>query len=487
MKTVPRDPVVVILGHVDHGKTTLLDTIRKTNITEKEAGGITQSIGAFQVTIPDKHGASGHITFIDTPGHEAFTKLRARGAEVADCAVLIVDAVDSVMPQTVESLYHIKNAQIPFVVAINKTDLPGANVDKVRQDLMREGVLFDNAGGDTPQVAISAKKGTGVDTLLEAIALISSLKNLTYSPDSSPCAYIIESKKDKAGVVVSAIITDGTMKVGDVVYASGHKAKIRALLDDRGKQLTEVLPSTPFQLLGFSDLPEVGVAITGQQIDASNMATSDQNQKTQQALSAADFFKPVEAKRLKVIVKADSKGSLEAISGSLAKNSSIEIVLMGIGEISKSDIFLAKTTSSIVIGFSTGSPKDVAELARQEKVVIKTYSIIYQLLEELEEVSALLQEKEMADQQVKGEAKILATFVIEKEKIAGIKIIKGKLSLNDKIELVRNERVVGKTKIVSLKTRAQTVNELKKGSEGGVLFYPLLDFNIGDVIKSYSI
>lgn len=483
MAKIIRPPVVVILGHVDHGKTTLLDYVKKTNRAAKEVGGITQSIGGFEAVVPVKGYATNKITFIDTPGHEAFTKLRARGADVADCALLIIDAVDSVMPQTKESIFHIKNAKIPYIVVVNKTDLPGASIDKVKKDLLKEEVLVEGLGGDVPVMPISAKKGEGVAELLEAILVLTSLHEQTFSPEAEMKAYIIESRVEKGGIAASAIIKDGTLKVGDTVFAGELSAKVRALFTDDGKSVSQVMPSTPFVLYGFSALPEVGIEIGKNKSLVSKKSQEPETQEKDMRQMLVDQKK----KTLKVIIKADSQGSLDAVLASLLKNESIEIMLSGVGEIAKSDIFLAKVSKAIVIGFGVQAPKAVSELAEQEKVIIKTYSLIYQLLEELTEVSHIMMEKEIKEKYIKGEAKVMASFIIEKEKIAGIKITKGKVNIKDQIELFRGDRLVGKAEVVSLKHRAKDMNELKKDMEGGILFYPVLDFNIGDVIKSYSI
>ncbi len=485
-KFIPRSPVVVVLGHVDHGKTTLLDYIRKSNITEKEIGGITQVIGAYEVVIDTKEYDANKIAFIDTPGHEAFTKLRLRGADVADIAILVVDGVDSVMPQTIESIYHIKNAKIPFVVAVNKIDLPSVNIDRVKKDLAKHEVLVEGFGGDVPFVPISAKKGKGIKNLLETILFLASFQELKYSTQNSLKAYIIESKKDKSGIVVSAIIKDGMLRVGEVVYALTHKAKVKALINDKGKHLKEVCPSTPFLLLGFKELPEVGVELTKdekQKPTVSFSATTDEPLKSDETL----FQKKDEKKKLRIIIKTNNQGSLEAILSTLIKNENIETILASVGEIAKSDVFLAKISQAVIIGFSLAIDKNIVEFAEKEKVIIKSYNLIYKLLEELTEVSGLLEEKQKEEQSFKGEAKILATFIIEKEKVAGIKVIKGKINLDDQINLYRNNKLFGKAKIVSLKTRAKTVNEVKKNEEAGMIFYPQFDFNIGDMIKSYSI
>lgn len=261
-KELHRAPVVVVLGHVDHGKTTLLDFIRKSHVADKEAGKITQAIGAYSATISHEGYHTNKITFIDTPGHEAFTKLRLRGANVADIAILIVDATASVMPQTIESISHILQAKIPYIVAINKVDMQTANVDKVRSDLGKNGVATEGYGGDVPVALISALKGDGVEDLLEALLIMAADNNLTYDPQADVKAYVIETQQDKSGITASCIIKDGSLKVGETVFAGDKEAKIRALLDDTGKRLNEVLPSTPFLLSGFKEMPDVGVALT---------------------------------------------------------------------------------------------------------------------------------------------------------------------------------------------------------------------------------
>ncbi len=479
----PRPPIVTILGHVDHGKTTLLDYIRKSRIAEKEYGGITQKIGAYEIKTGIKGYKIDKITFIDTPGHEAFTKLRARGANVADIAILLIDAKDSLMPQTIESIYHIKSAKIPFIVALNKIDLPEANPEKVKNDLMKYEVLVEGKGGKVPVVEISAKTGKGVNDLLEMILLISADLGLTFDDQNSPLGYIIETKKDKRGIVATVVLKDGHLKIGDIVYCQDKKAKIRSMINDLGQALEKVYPSTPFELLGFEEMPTVGDKITNKpQIlkkEEKNNYLSERKIDFESLLG-----KPKDEKKLNLIIKADSQGSLEAIDFALKDNKNIEIVLKSVGEITKSDIFLAKTTKAIIIGFSVGLTTEVKELAQQEKIIIKTYNIIYELIEELKEVALMLKEKEEKEKNLKGEAKILATFIIEGEKVYGVKIIKGKISLGDNIEVYRNNKFIGKTKLVSLKIRAKKVNEVKKDQEAGMIFSPTLDISVGDVVKS---
>ena len=480
---VARPPVVVILGHVDHGKTTLLDYIRRSHIAEKEYGNITQKIGAYEIKTEIKGYKNDKITFIDTPGHEAFAKLRVRGTNVADLAILLIDAKDSVMPQTIESISHINAAKIPFIVAINKIDLPEANPEKVKKDLIKHGVLVEEKGGKIPIVYISAKTGKGVNELLELILLLSADFNLTYNPNNPPLAFVVETKKDKRGIVASVILKDGCLKVGDTIYTEEEKTKVRAIINDQGIMIEKVFPSTPFELLGFKKMPKVGSIIQTQppQVNDQLKTSSITQKKIKPELLFASNNK---TKKLSLIIKADSVGSLEAISGLLENNDKIEIISKGIGEITKSDVFLAKTTKSIIIGFAVETPGEVKNLANQEKIIIKTYNIIYELEEELTEVTNLLIDKERKEKNLKGEAKILATFVIEKERVYGVQVTKGKINLGDTIEVYKNDKFFGKTKLVSLKIRAKKVEEVKKGDEAGMIFSPLLDISVGDVVKS---
>jgi len=483
MKTRP--PIVAILGHVDHGKTTLLDFIRKSNITDKEYGGITQKIGAYEITTEFKDYKTNKITFIDTPGHEAFTKLRARGANVADIALLLIDGKDSVMPQTEESISHIKAAKIPFIVIINKIDLPETNPDKVKNDLLKYEVLTEGKGGDVPVALVSAKTGKGINELLETILFIASDLKLTCDEENPVQAYIIETKKDRRGIVASAIIKDGAIKIADTVFVNDQKIKVKSLINDLGKNVTQVISSNPFEITGFSDMPEVGSMIRPIQTIPSLITPNSLTPNPSPSLTLEDVLKvEVVEKKLPAIIKADSQGSIEAIKNSLKDNTNLNIVLIAVGEINKSDIFLAKATKSIIIGFTVKTSHEAESLAKQEKVIIKSYQIIYELLDELNEVANLIKEKEEKEKNLKGEAQILANFLIEGEKIFGVSVIKGKLNLGDEIEVFRKNKPIGKTKLVSLKVRAKTVNEVKRGQEAGMIFGPPLDFLVGDVVKS---
>lgn len=477
-----RPAIVAILGHVDHGKTTLLDNIRKSNITEREHGGITQKIGAYEIDTGLKDYKTGKITFIDTPGHEAFSKIRARGANVADIAILLIDSKDSLMPQTIESISHIKAAGIPFIVALNKTDLPEANPDRVKIDLIKHEILVEGKGGNVPVAEISAKTGKGIKELLETILLIASDLDLTYDDANPPKAYIIETKKDKRGITPSLIIKDGKISRGDVLYEQNQKIKVRSLSNDMGKPVDVVYPSTPFEMSGFESMPEVGSIVSNSQGVAKTEEAVSQNDKRIDMTSL--LAAPKIEKKLSLVIKTDNLGSYEAIKQVLEENPNVKIVLIAIGEINKSDIFLAKTTKSIVIGFGVVTSTEAEGVAKQEKVIIKTYNIIYELHDELSEVASLMNEKEAKEKNLKGEAKVLATFIIEGETIYGLKVTKGKINLNDSLEVHRNNKLLGKTKLISLKIRAREVSEVKKDQESGMVFSPPLDITIGDMVKS---
>jgi len=480
-----RPPVVAILGHVDHGKTTLLDFIRKSHIAKSEHGAITQKIGAYEIKTNFKGYKTDKITFIDTPGHEAFSKLRLRGANIADLALLIIDAKDSIKPQTIESISHIQAAKIPFIVVINKIDLPESNPEKIKNDLLKYKVIVEDKGGSITVINISAKTGQGVDELLEAILLIASDLNLTYQITNPLKTVVIETKKDKRGCIVSVIIKDGLIKIGQTVFSGKQKIKIRQLINDLGQPVTQSLPSSPVEILGFNNPPPVGTEILDQEKKEAETEVNQPLEIPKKVFNLESVLStPKKEKKLKIIVKTDSFGSLEAVKACLAEKNDVEIVLGMVGDIHKSDIFLAKTTKAIIIGFNTKITQEIIELAKQEKVIIKTYNIIFELLEELAEVADLIKLKEEAEKDAKGEAKILATFIIEKEKIFGIKVTKGKFNLGDNIKLYRNNNPIGKTKVISLKTRAKTIQEVKKDQEAGILFSPPLDIKVGDMIKS---
>lgn len=474
-----RAPVVTILGHVDHGKTTLLDYIRKSNITQKEKGGITQKIGAYEIIYQSKNFPQSKITFIDTPGHEVFSLLRAKGAQVADIAILVIDAKESIKPQTIESIAHIKEAKIPFIVALNKIDLPEAQPEKVKDQLLKYEVIVEDRGGKTPVVNISAKTGQGINDLLETIILLSSDLNLEFNPNHPPLGYVIEIKKDKRGVVATVILKDGQIKIGDTLFCGEEKFVIRSIINDQGKTLPTLTPSTPAEILGLKQLATIGSLISNQPNKPITFSTQKKSNKN---LTLEELLTEKKEKKLKIILKCDNIGSLQAIEASLLKNPRIEVVLSSIGEINKSDVFLAKNAKAVIVGFNVFPNQEVKQLAKEEKIPIKVYEIIYQLIDEINETTQFLKKIE-EEKKYKGEAKILALFNINNETVAGVKMIKGKANLSDNVEIYRLERLIGKSKLVSLRIRAKPVTEVKKNDEAGMIFSPSLDIAIGDVVK----
>lgn len=474
-----RSPVVSILGHVDHGKTTLLDYIRKSNLTQKEKGGITQKIGAYEITYQNGSSPNNKITFIDTPGHEIFSLLRAKGAQVADIAILLIDAKESIKPQTIESIAHIKEAKIPFIVALNKIDLPEAKPEKVKEMLLKYKVVVEDRGGKIPALNISAKTGQGVNDLLETILIVSSNLNLQYKPNNPPYGYVIEIKKDKRGVVASIILKDGSIKVGDILFCGQQRFDVRSIINDQGKVLEKLFPSTPAEILGLKELTTIGSLISNMPKE-SDMALKKEP-LPKKNITIRNLLSEKKEERLKIILKTDSLGSLKAIEAMLMKNPQIEIILSSVGEIAKSDVFLAKTAKAVIIGFNSFPNQEVNLLAKEEKIPIKVYEIIYQLIDEVNETTLLL--KKVEEKKYKGEAKILALFNIGKDVVAGIKMIKGKANLNDNVEIYRSQNLIGKTQLVSLKVRAKSTNEVRKNDEAGMIFSPSLDITIGDVVK----
>lgn len=466
-----RQPIVAILGHVDHGKTTLLDYIRTTKVADRESGGITQSIGAYQATYNSKL-----LTFIDTPGHAAFSKMRSRGATVADIVVLVVAADDSVKPQTIESIKHIKAAGVPFVVAINKIDKPDANVEVVKAELTQHEVFVEGYGGNTPFVLISGKTGAGVDTLLDTILLLAELEELAYTPDSALEAPVIEAKIDpKKGALVSAIIKSGTLKVGDLIHTSLTSAKVRALHDDKGNVITSATPGFPVQILGFQALPMVGEVISPVGADyVPPVATSLEN-------VPAPALDPT-LKRLAVILRSDTAGSLEAIMNSFS--SDVYVVTSGTGDITESDVLMAAATSSIILGFNVKVSTSVQKLAEAETVVIKNHKIIYEILEYIEKKVLKLMEPSIDEDEL-GTATVLKVFDINGDHIAGSSITTGRFEVGDTIHLIRGD-IVKNAKVRSIRIAKEEVKIVEAGKECGIFFSPNLDVQPKDAIIAYK-
>ena len=460
-----RPPIVTVLGHVDHGKTSLLDKIRTTNVAGKEAGGITQEIGASVVTT--KEGKK--ITFIDTPGHAAFSKMRSRGASACDIAILVVDASDGVKPQTLEALQLIKEAGMPFIVAITKIDLPAADIEVVLGQLEKEGILFEGRGGNTPYLGISAKTGKGITELLEVITLVSEVSEIKGDSKSPLLAVVIETSKEKGGLTVSLVVRDGTLKVRDTLYAEDTECKVRGIFDYQGRSVKEILPGEPGQVLGFSVLPGVGSIIS---TDKSLIKESVQ------AKVEKDQFKKIKEDELPVILKAKNVGALEALESSLPAK--VVVVDSSVGDVLESDILMAKSTGAGVFAYDTGISNSVLKLAEAEKVKTYKFQIIYELIDKLQEILA------GGKEEILGKAEIIASFPFNDKKVAGCKVTNGRIVKTANLYLERGGKEVGKIKVLSLKKAKQEVIEVKPGEEFGILFEPQLDFTIGDVIISVA-
>ncbi len=464
-----RSPIVVVLGHVDHGKTTLLDTIRKTNITAREAGGITQKIGASKIDFTAAEGKTSSIVFIDTPGHAAFSKMRGRGAKVADLAILVVAQDDGVKPQTMEALEIIKEAGIPFVVAGTKSDVAGASSEHLQGELEKEGVFFEGRGGDVPFISVSAKTNNGISELLEILILMADVAELKGNINAPLEAVVIESGKDKMGPVASVVVRNGSLKVGETVYAEKICCKIRALFDDKGKSIKEVLPGDPARICGFSEVPSVGVSITKE---------PHEPQKIEKKIRGTFDLRRLSNDEIPVIIKADNAGSLEAIIASLPPK--IVVVGQGVGDVTCSDVIDAKTGNAYVFAFESKISADIVKLAEAEKVKVERFQIIYELLQKLEEIL------KKGRVEILGRAEVLASFPFDNKKVAGCKVVSGRITKGDLLVLQRGEKEIGKGKAVSIRKQKQEIPSVGQSEEFGVIIDPQLDFTIGDVIVSVT-
>ncbi len=495
---LPRPPIVVVMGHVDHGKTTLLDAIRKTNVAQREKGGITQHIGASVVQLPDGR----KITFLDTPGHEAFTSLRARGAQITDIAVLVVAADDGVMPQTVEAINHAKAFNVPIIVAVNKIDKPGADPQRVRRELSELGLIPEEWGGDTIFVDVSAKTGQNVESLLEYILLMAELLELKARVEGPAKGTVIESKLDKQkGPTATLLVQEGTLRVGDPVVAGTTYGKIRAMFDDKGRKLNSAGPSTPVEVLGFEELPMAGDTFMvvederkARQIAEIRKQKKEQQEKLSRGLMLEDVFKKIkegELKELKLILKTDTVGSLEALKKALTELSTPEVsvrILHGaVGGITENDVMLAKASQAIIIGFNTRPDLKAKETAEREKVDIKLYSIIYEAIEDVKNaLRGLL--KPVQKEVVLGSAEVRATFKIKGVgTVAGCYVLDGKMVRNANARLIRDGVVIYTGKIESLKRFKEDVQEVARGFECGIKLKDYNDVKVGDVIECYEV
>lgn len=492
---LPRPPVVSIMGHVDHGKTKLLDTIRNTKIIETESGGITQHIGAYQVV---KNGQK--ITFLDTPGHEAFTAMRARGAKATDIAILVVAADEGIKPQTIEAINHAKDADIPIIVAINKVDKPGANIEKVKTELIEQGLQPEEWGGDTIMVPISALTGEGIDKLLDMILLTAEVKELKANPNRPAVGTVIEAHLDQnLGPVATIIINTGTLRIGDNIVIGKAYGKIKKMEDFQRKNLKVLEPSDTAQIAGLSENVNSGdilqVVVSEKEARQKALAINDilkiKNIFTQglKMQDIASMIKSGNLKTLKIIIKTDTQGSLEAIKQSLAKipqeKVGIKIVHTGVGGITESDVMMAAAGGAIVIGFHSDSNLQVAKLAEKNNVEVLTYKIIYKLLEDVEKLLSGLLEAEVIEVEV-GKFELVQVFFRKKnDYIIGGKVTNGKMENKIKVKILRKDIEIGKGEITSLQKVDKKVSEIKEGNECGMKFTTNIELNSGDIFIGY--
>lgn len=492
---VSRPPVVTILGHVDHGKTTLLDAIRHTNVAGGEVGGITQHIGAYQV----EHKGRA-ITFLDTPGHAAFTAMRSRGAQGADIVVLVVAANDGVMPQTKEAIAHARAARVPIIVALNKIDRPDANPDFVKRQLADNGLVPDEWDGTTIVVPVSAKQKTGIDDLLEAILLVNETLETKANPNGRVFGTVIEASVDKTkGVVATLLVQNGSLQMGDVVVAGNASGRIRAMFDFRGKKLRKAGPSTPVLIMGLNDVPQAGdiFQVYPSEKEA-RQVVEERKLKQQQKQSLApkatleelfERYKAGEVRELCLVIKADVQGSLEPIINSLMELNKGEIAInilhAGTGNISESDVMLATASNAIVIGFNVQADSAARRLAEAEGVSIRLYNIIYRLTEDIEKALQGMLEPEIKEVKI-GKAEVLAIFRISKVgQIAGCRVLQGEIRRNGRVRLLRGDEKVYEGELASLKHEKEDVREVRQGFECGMAFKGFSDFQVGDIVECF--
>jgi translation initiation factor IF-2 len=501
--SVPRPPVVTIMGHVDHGKTTLLDSIRHANVAEGEAGGITQHIGAYKVTIADTNSPAygRQIVFIDTPGHEAFTRMRARGAKVTDIVVLVVAADDGVMPQTLEAMDHAKAANVPIIVAVNKIDKPDALADRVKKQLADRGLMPEDWGGSTVFVDVSAKQKTNLNLLMEMICLVADLQEVKANPERSAQGTVLEAKLDRGrGSVATILVQNGTMRVGDYFVVGNTHGRVRAMFDDRGNALEEAPPSTPAEIIGLEGLPEAGdqlVVVADR--DKARGVSEYREQKARDAALAkssrvslenlAEEIKKSGIKELNIILKADVQGSVEVLSDLLVKQSTdkvkVKILRSGVGAINEGDVLLGSASNGIIIGFNVRPERKAQELAEQDKVDIRLHSFIYELQDEVKR--AIYGMLEPVYREVyQGRAEVRDTFRIPKVgMVAGCYVQDGLIKRDSEVRLLRDNVVVFKGKVGSLRRFKEDVSEVRNGMECGIAIQNYGDVKVGDMIETF--
>ena len=492
-----RPPIVTIMGHVDHGKTSLLDAIRKAKVTDTEAGGITQHIGAYTVTLNGEK-----ITFLDTPGHEAFTAMRARGAQVTDIVILVVAADDGIMPQTKEAISHCKAANVPMIVAINKIDRPGANVDRVKQELTEHGLVAEDWGGDTICVPVSAKTGENLDSLLEMILLTAEMQELTADPNRKSKGTVIEAKLDKGrGAVASLLIQNGTLHVGDSILVGSTYGRIRAMFDDMGKKIKSAGPSIPVEVLGLSEVPAAGdrFVVVKDEKTARNMAEirkdkiKTESHQASHRVSLEDLYSQIQegkVKELSIIVKADVQGSVEAIRQSLEKLSTddvkVRVIHGAVGAITETDITLAAASNALMIGFNVRPDSNAVAMAEKDGVDIKTYRIIYDAIEDVKSAMIGMLDPEYKEV-INGKAEVRMTYKISNVgTIAGCYVTDGKIVRNSEVRVIRDGIVIFESVLASLKRFKDDAKEVNKGYECGLSVERFNDLKEGDIIESFT-
>lgn len=492
----PRSPVVVVMGHVDHGKTSLLDSIRNTNVTDGEFGGITQHIGAHRVRVGDKK-----ITFLDTPGHEAFTAMRARGAMVTDIAILVVAADDGIMPQTIEAINHARAAEVSIIVAINKIDKEGANPDRVKQELTEQGLVPEEWGGDTICVEVSAKKGINIDKLLEMVLLVAEMRELKANPDRPAKGTVIESKLDKGrGPVATVLVQNGTLRVGDIVVAGTAVGHVRAMNDDKGRSVKKAGPSIPVEILGLSEVPEGGdtfYAVDDERkarevVENRKFKEKQSRQQKASAISLDNLFEHIESGKMKdlnIIVKADVQGSVEAVTQSLTRISNDEVrvnVIHGaVGAVTESDVMLASASGAIIVGFNVRPTPGAAAAAENDEVDIRLYRVIYDAIEDIEKALKGMLEPTFREA-VTGHAEIRTTFRVSGVgTIGGAYVTDGKILRSSKVRVVRDGIVIHEGELGSLKRFKDDVKEVASGYECGLSIDKFNDIKDGDVVEAY--
>jgi len=491
-KLKPRAPVVTVMGHVDHGKTSILDAIRNTNVTEKEAGGITQHIGAYQVEIEGKK-----ITFVDTPGHEAFTAMRARGARATDIAVLVVAADDGVMPQTLEAIDHAKAADVPIIVAINKIDLPDANPDRAKQQLSERDVIIEEWGGDVIAVPVSAKTGAGLKDLLEHILLVAEVSELKADPDRPAEGAIIESELDPSrGPMATIIVRTGTLKIGDTVIAGHTWGRVKAMFDEKGQRLKTAGPATPVKIMGLSEVPRAGDTITAvkdertarEVMEARERERTAAAQHTTTLEAFSDDISAGRAKELGIVIKADVQGSLEAVQQALEGLSSdrarVKVLHTATGKISESDVMLARASEGIVVGFNVRSEPGAVRISKAESVDIRHYNIIYKLTEDIENALKGIMEP-IIEEVVDGHAEVRAIFRVRGSRIAGCMVTDGIVRRNSQARVKRGEEVLRESRVSSLRRFKDDAREVQAGVECGIGVEGFGEFQEGDVIEAF--